>query len=330
MKSFNKNNKYLLVFVMVIFTISCETDNKNVILYVNSYHRGYPPSDSVEIAIISNLSSKDYRLHIAHMDSKRNNSSDFIKNKIDSINDLVRETDPDVMIVSDDNAVKYLVKPYYNDRSIPVVFCGVNWSADQYDLNTNHITGMLEIIPLKKCIQVLLESNENIKRIAILSEKSTSEENNKTLLDTLYRNCGIDPMYFFAENFTQWKEFFLEANEVADLIYLPTNGAVKGWKQTEAESFVHSKIKKPIITCDDFMMRYACFGLTKVPVEQGIWAAEAAKRILSGDSPNSIPITQNQQWQAWINEKLMDKIVVEIDEEWIQNSIKINEKNQHE
>ena len=55
---------------------------------------------------------------------------------------------PDLLIVSDDNAVKYLVVPNFQDDPMPIVFCGVNWTADQYDLSHCNITGILELLPI--------------------------------------------------------------------------------------------------------------------------------------------------------------------------------------
>lgn len=123
--------------------------------------------------------------------------------------------------------------------------------------------------------------------ITVLSENTTSEKNNTVLLDTLYRNLGFDVDYRLVDNFEQWKTAFEEIS------FLPTNGAIRGWNREEAMQFVAENIKVPIITCDDFMMDYAVFGLTKVFQEQGEWAAAASLRIMGGTSPASIPITRN-------------------------------------
>jgi ABC-type uncharacterized transport system substrate-binding protein len=56
------------------------------------------------------------------------------------------------------------------------------------------------------------------------------------------------------------------------------------------------------------MMPYAVLGLTQVSKEQGIWAAEAAKRILKGTNPADIPISKNKMSKVWINSRLAEKI----------------------
>ena len=34
-----------------------------------------------------------------------------------------------------------------------VVFCGVNWSAQQYGLPTSNVTGIIEVLPMKENLQ---------------------------------------------------------------------------------------------------------------------------------------------------------------------------------
>ena len=63
-----------------------------------------------------------------------------------------------------------------------------------------------------------------------------------------------------------------------------------------------------MVTCEEFMMPYAVFGLTQYSEEQGIIAAEKAKAILEGISPSDIPISRNQMSKAWINTGWADKI----------------------
>lgn len=143
------------------------------------------------------------------------------------------------------------------------------------------------------------------------------------LLDTLYKNLGLEVKYSLADNFDTWKQYFLEANKNADLIYMPTNGAIKNWDKAEAEKFVDENLKIPAVTCDDFMMPYAVFGLTKVAKEQGEWAAKTALEILSGKKPNEIPYAKNVQTRALLNTKLAKKIDFKISEEIYKQCTKL-------
>jgi ABC-type uncharacterized transport system substrate-binding protein len=295
----------ILMMLAMFIPSSCRQETKSIV-YVNSYHPGYPPSDEVYRGVREGLPAGKYDLQVFYMDSKRRPSGTFLESKADSAFQLIQRIRPGAVIVSDDNAVKYLVEPYLNDTDIPVVFCGVNWSAEQYQLDRSHITGMVEVLPLRECIMLLKEEFENPVTLTVLSENSLSERNNTLLLDTLYRNMGLEPVYMLVDTFEEWKNGFRQANETADAIYLPTNGAISGWDKQEAVRFVEEHIRKPVFTCDDFMMDYCLFGLTKVPAEQGEWASETVDRILDGVSAQDIPVTRNKETKAYLNTSLSE------------------------
>jgi ABC-type uncharacterized transport system substrate-binding protein len=315
------NYLWTILFSNILF--SCQHD-KNLLIYVNSYHRGYAPSDEITRGIKENLPADSFDLKIIYLDSKRQTDDYKLAKGIDSTREIINNYNPRVLIVSDDYAVKYLVKPFYNKTKLPVVFCGVNWDATQYGLSPSNITGMLEVLPLRESIDFLKRYYSSAKSIAIVSENSLSEQSNVKILDTLYRNIGLEPTYFLVDNFVDWEISFVKANNCADMIYLPTNGAIKGWNASGAQKFIEENIKKPVFTCDDFMMVYCVFGFTKVPVEQGEWAAKAAKQIIKGISPSQIPVLKNKQTIKWFNSKMASIINFKPDDAWLMSSRNIN------
>jgi ABC-type uncharacterized transport system substrate-binding protein len=152
-----------------------------------------------------------------------------------------------------------------------------------------------------------------MKNVLFLSENTTTSRKEKQLLDTLFTRVGVEVAHELVDDFDQWKPVFKEANQLYDLIYLPTNGAIKGWDRQEAIGFISEHIKVPVVTTEDFMMPYCVFGLTKVAKEQGIWVAETAKKIMSGSEVADFPVTRNMQSTNWINSSLAAKIGLELD-----------------
>ena len=59
-------------------------------------------------------------------------------------------------------------------------------------------------------------------------------------------------------------------------------------------------------------MPFAMIGVTKVPEEQGEWAAKSALRILGGMAPSDIPIVPNNQRDIWINHELLAAASLEL------------------
>ncbi|MDP2058188.1 MAG: hypothetical protein Q8J97_00505, partial [Flavobacteriaceae bacterium] len=171
-----------ILFAICILFSGCQKQLKRV-FYVNSYHHGYPPSDEVFAAIQHTFDSvQGIQLESFFLDSKRNPSPEKIQKNVALALEQIHKFKPDLIIASDDDAVKYLIVPHFRGKEIPVIFCGVNWSAEQYGLPAENVTGMLEVLPLHENLQQVKKFNTKARKMLILSENSTSEQNNKVLL----------------------------------------------------------------------------------------------------------------------------------------------------
>ena len=321
MKPIHSMSRLTALFICILFFAQgCQNESRRKIFYINSYHDGYPSSDDIREGILETLNDEAVILEVFYMDTKRNPDPDMVAIKVREALEIIERFNPDLILASDDNAVDKLVVPHLQDLGHPIVFCGVNWSTDKYELKDN-VTGMLEVLPLRECIQTIQRMNPDISSISVLSENSQSERNNRELLDTLYRNLGLEVEYRLVDDFAQWKAAFIELGASTDLIYMPTNGAIKNWDSEEARAFVEGNLNVPTITCDDFMMEYCVFGLTKVAREQGEWAAQTALDILNGQSPSEIPFAHNHRFNTCLNKKLGKLISFNLHEETKENVI---------
>ena len=109
------------------------------IFYISSYHDGYPSSDNITKGILETIKEENITLKVFFMDTKLNPGEEKVQVKVKEALKQIEKFLPDLVIAADDNAVKYIVQPHLKD--IPVVFCGVNWSACQYELGDN-VTGI--------------------------------------------------------------------------------------------------------------------------------------------------------------------------------------------
>jgi ABC-type uncharacterized transport system substrate-binding protein len=293
---------------------------KKKVVYVNSYHQGFPPSDQITAGVIETFPADSFEIIAHFMDSKRNPSEEYIRNRAAEILDSIDNENPDLLIVSDDNAVKYLVEPNFKDNLMPIVFCGVNWSAEQYDLSHCNITGILELLPVAESMRMLKSYYPKMQNLLVLNENTTTSRKTKPILDTLLNSMGILVKQELVDDFEAWESVFKDGNENFDVIYLQTKGAIKNWDHDEALSIIDQHIKVPLVTCEDFMMPYAVLGLTQVSKEQGIWAAEKAKKILKGTNPTDIPISKNHMTKVWINLRLAEKINFNPDKVLLSNA----------
>jgi len=326
-----KTAKILSIFSLAIFSgmilqmCTTQKSDKKVITYINSFHRGHPSSDDIMDGILENIPTDSFEIDTYFMDTKRNPSKEHILQVASQLFDTIKSKKPDILLTSDDNAIKYIVQPHLDDLKMPIVFCGVNWTDQEYDLPPDKVTGMLEILPVADMILSIQRNYPDMDRLLFLSENTTTSRKEKQLLDTLFMRVGVNVSHELVDNFTEWKAVFEEANDIFDIIYLPTNGAIKGWDRDEAIKFIQQHIKVPVVTTEDFMMPYSVFGLTKVAKEQGIWVAETAKKILAGRKVKDFPVTRNMQRTYWINSALSAKIGFEPDSALVNRSIFLSE-----
>ena len=300
--------QFCLLLICNCIFLGCVSTEGKKILYVNSYHKGYPPSDEVTKVIEDAFSSGNHHLELIYFDSKRDGSEEHARRKTDEIISMIETFVPDAVILSDDNAVKSLVPYLMTKEQLPVVFCGVNWSCEEYGLPSVNITGMLEVLPIEELLKQMKELYPECKKLSVITENSLTEQNGAHLLAPIFHSLDFVTTYTLVDNFDEWKNAFITANENSDLIYLPTNGAIKDWNTIEAKAFVTQYINKPIVTCDDFMMPYCVLGMTKVAAEQGEFVVATIKQIFSGKSVVDIPVTKNKKSSGWINQKLASKI----------------------
>ena len=120
------------------------------VFYINSYHAGYAWSDDVQRAIQEVLKPAGVELKTALLDNYRQKSEEDLAKASAACRDTIEQWQPDVVIVSDDPAMKGVFVPFYKGKQAPpFVFCGVNWDATIYGAPAKNITGMLEVCPIK-------------------------------------------------------------------------------------------------------------------------------------------------------------------------------------
>ena len=271
------------------------------VLFVNSYHEGYPWSDGEEHGATAALKGTGVDLKFIRMDTKRHQDEAFRKQAGDKAKAEIEAFKPDLVIVSDDPAVKYVLQAHYKDAKVPFVFCGVNWDASKYGLPYANATGIVEIAPVKELVSNLraLAKGGRVGYLTVDSETERIE--GPSYARTLGAPFATE---LYAKTFAQWKEGFLRMQQDADLVLLGNVAGINDWNEAEAKAFVLANAKVPIGAAYDFMMPYAMLGLTKIEEEQGAWAGQTALEILRGKQPAAIPVAANKQSKIFMNVKL--------------------------
>lgn len=286
------------------------------VLFVDSYHQGYAWSDGEEAGAASVLKASGVEMRTVRMDAKRHPGDKAVKEAGLRVKATIESWRPDVVIAADDIATQVMVHGYKN-ASLPWVFCGVNWDASRYGLPFKNATGMVEVALLDKLFQNL-KGYAKGPRLGLLTSDTETE---RTEQAAYHKQLKISfARERLVKTFAEWKAAFRSMQDEVDALFLGNFAGINDWNETEAAAWALAYGKIPSGAMYDFMMPYAMLGMTKVPEEQGIWAAKTAVAILRGQSPASIPIVQNKDAKLYVNVKLASKAGIVFKPELISNA----------
>jgi hypothetical protein len=304
------------------------------VLYIDSYHPEYVWSQEVEKGIrnVLEVSSLDYAHYddsqspvcfkAVHMDTKRNKEEEDIQAAALEVKKIIDRWQPDLVIVSDDNAAKYVVVPYLKDTSIPVVFCGINWDCSSYGFPAENITGMVEVHLVPQVLGIL-EKYASGRRIGYMASNNITERKNATNIAKYFE---IDLDTRLANDFDDFKHKYLLFQKEVDILLLSEFQSLPGFDPREAIDFVQRNTAIPSGALFTFMAPYVVVTCASTGVEQGEWAARTALRILGGDSPSDIPVAKNKKAKIYLNMTLAKRLQIKFPMDLIERSTFVEEE----
>lgn len=314
--------KTLPAFVSVLlFSSFCFAESSPVCLYISSYHQGYEWSDTIEESLKRTLDGHCSFIQF-DMDTKRNREEAYINSKAGEAKTLIEKLKPDVVITADDNAAKFVVAPYFKGSSIPFIFCGVNWTAEEYGFPYENVTGMIEVTPVTNIFELGVQVSKG-KRAIFLGDNTLSENKDFDQFARIAEKTGISLEKALVDNVEDWKRHYARAQEESDFIILGHNSAITGWRDDEVQSFQKSLSRKLVLTTFSWMVPFSMVGFIIHPEEQGEWAGEAAIGVLEGFPITKIAVVANRSWTAWMNPELIETAGVEIPLPFVEKSQKL-------
>ena len=272
-------------------------------LFVSSYHPGYAWSDGVERGLRSILEGK-CEIRQFNMDTKRNKHPEYMKKTGLEAKQLIDSWKPDIVITADDNAAKYVIQAHYRDHEVPFVFCGVNWTADEYGFPYSNVTGMVEVAPIYPLIEKVKDLIPGAKRAIYLGADTVTEKKNLARFEKALGKYDIHLDSALADTMHDWLNSYTRAQQY-DFVIVGSNSGIYNWNRERVINIIRTRSKKLTVTNHDWMMPYTMLGFTKIPEEQGEWAAQAALSILAGVQISKIAIIPNRKWDIWTNSSLL-------------------------
>lgn len=284
-----------LYFVCLLITVPVvkATD----VLIIESYHEDYYWGIEYKKGITDNLTS-NYHFSYFQMDTKR---LPVDKHMVMAERAWQRYLDlkPDVVVLADDNALKYL-GPRFKGTSTPVVYLGINNNPRNYEVyHTANITGVLERPLLKRSILYLNKLVGNVDKVLVLFDNSPSsaaavgiefQQGLAMKLRQVLVEVGMLSQY------SQWQEKVLsaKANEI-DFIVVGLYQTLRDEEDNHisAEEVIEWTSTNSTVPVFGFWgysigKNKAIGGLVIEGYEQGYTAAQIIKQIVAGENISKI------------------------------------------
>jgi len=99
---------------------------------------------------------------------------------------------------ADDNAAKYVVEAYFKDADVPFVFCGVNWTADEYGFPYSNVTGIVEVAPIGPMLEEAVEMTGGA-RATYIGAATLTEKKNLARFEQAAAELGIELEHAFVQ-----------------------------------------------------------------------------------------------------------------------------------
>lgn len=295
--------KSILLFVLMLFATSVCAAQKTI-LVIESYHSGYAWDASYLDGLRESFGEK-YNLVNFEMDTKRQPKSLYQK-QADLAWQKYLELKPDLVIIGDDNALKFL-GPKFNETSTPVVFLGINSNPRDYIEMDKNITGVLERPIFKLSISSIAEIVEpKPDKILVLFDNGTTSQ--ASVADAFNKKASTDVSgtkvdLRLISHYDLWQQTVLQAAEsgydaiVVGLYHTIVGKDGKNIPADEVMAWTSANTPVPPFGFWDFSVGkgQTIGGFVLYGKEQGIAAAKLAEQILQGTPPKDLrPVVGNK------------------------------------
>ena len=91
------------------------TFKKKKVVYINSYHKGFPPSDQITNAFEKGLPNDIYQISSFFMDTKRNPSESYIIQRAEELLDVIHtlKRGLNIPIFEDDTEERIFIEAFF-------------------------------------------------------------------------------------------------------------------------------------------------------------------------------------------------------------------------
>lgn len=291
---------FFSIFLLVASVLpACAFGDPPKILVINSYHSNFSWVKCYSTALRKHL-GPTVELTVFDMNTECVPRQQF-QARADTAYAFFIKTRPDVVVLGDDDAVKYLATSIASIGT-PVVYLGLNNNPRNYGLDTDlPITGILERPLVKRSIALLKDIfNGSLNRCMILFDDSTTS---RVIMESVFQNNSRAVFYDVSVDIVVTNDLSVwEANVVNarasgyDAIFtgLPHTITDEAGLPVESDDLLRWSSENTPVPLFGFWdtaigREFAAGGFVLSGEPQGRLAARLVKDILDGQDPSYIP-----------------------------------------
>ena len=301
--------------------LSASDEAPKKILFLSSYHPGFPTFFQQVEGIKSAFEDKSILLDIEFMDSKRFPGSENLDAFHRALsNKLSKLESYDILITGDDNALSFVI-----DRQqelffhIPVVFMGVNNVAKAMEQNTNpFITGVVESVSMEETLETITRLHPEAKRIIALVDGTPSGQGDLTTFYSFKETFAPVVLSEIALTDFSFDEFAMQLASLGgeDIVLLLSAYRDKNSKALlfhESLQLIKTSLPRPLYHLWLHGMGNGVLGGKVIShYKQGKAAANIALEVLSGRQIGDIPVTKKSPNSYIFDYKEMQRFDLEV------------------
>lgn len=298
------------------------------ILRLDSYHLEFAWSGEIRRGVLDGLKDSGYEpddtniiFDERYLDTKRNTSEEYFEQISEETIAYIRETKPDVVIVSDDNATRMIVQPMRED-GINFVILGLNGKPEEYELEDSpYVTAVLERPHAAEMMGWIEKVFGEGTRISILAEDSLTSERmfGDGSVEATIKATSIELVDLTKTNdYEAWQDYVKAAPDNSDVLFLGAYSTLRGPEDEVIEPLAALQwtLENSEIPVMGFWEEAVHVGTLGGPIisgyTQGYEAAVRAAKILDGVSPQEIGFSAPPRGKLMINRHAVEKWSVKI------------------
>lgn len=308
-----------LLAALPVGLLQAQSGQRQAVLLLHSYHRGYEWDDAINRGILEGLAQLPHLdIHIEYLDAIRLPGPEHRQAMIPVLSNRHRQYQFHLVIASDDPAMNFLNANPNLFSGVPVVFCGVNNFEPAAFPAISRKTGVNEAISVHETVAVARTLRPQARKLVGVTDAGLTGNANRTAFLAAAADWQSDIDVIDAHG--------LEADELPALLSsLSVDDIVlyMGWLSTpsgrrfsvaDSVATVRAAGPAPVFGMWDFLLPFGVIGGHVVDGHaQGEAAAALALRVLEGQAVETIPVVMTSPNRYRFNDQELARFGIDAD-----------------